>query len=81
MSSSTGPQRPSGVGPLGSGTDGSPPDGDLAQPSQDVPVTARAIAVRAGQLFVWVLVTGPIALVLAGLCLALLGATFALVSG
>ena len=84
MSSTTSPQYSTGAGRLGAGPVQpllAIPDGSSAQPAPRSAEPGRAVAVRAGQLLVWVLVTAPIALVLMGLFLALIGAVFALVSG
>ncbi len=81
MSTTTDSQRPLGPTSHATGSRHPVPDENLARPASEVPDTARAIAVRAGQLLVWVLVTAPIALVLTGLCLALIGAALALFMG
>lgn len=81
MSSTTGLQHPLRTASRSTGTSALPLDEGPVHPASDLPGTPRVIAVRAGQLLVWVLVTTPIALVLAGICLALIGTAFALITG
>ena len=81
MSTTAGRQHPLGTIPSSTRTGVPAGEESLARPVSDRRDTARAIAVRAGQLLVWALVTAPIALVLTCLCLALIGAAFALLTG
>ena len=69
------------TGPLITATSTPAVDGSLAHSASALRSTARAVAVRAGQLLVWILVTAPIALVLLVLCLGAIGALLALVMG
>ncbi|QMU74716.1 hypothetical protein GXW83_01895 [Streptacidiphilus sp. PB12-B1b] len=52
-----------------------------AEPLGVAPNGARTAAIRAGQLLVLALITTPIALLLAGLCLGLVAVLFTLLGG